>query len=58
MNWILVYVDTGQRSIAMINSVAMKVKQIIIPFTLQKLILDYLHSNHMGIEKMQLLVRG
>ena len=40
----------------MMNCVAVKGKCIIIPFTLQKQILDQLHSNHMWIEKMWLLV--
>ena len=43
--------------LAIINGVAMKGKQIITPFSLQKQMLDQLHSNHMGIEKMQLFVR-
>ena len=41
----------------MINGMAMKNKHIIIPLALQKQILDQFHNNHIGIEKMQLLVR-
>ena len=41
----------------MINSVTMKGKWIIIPFSLQGQILDKLHSNQMEIEKMWLLTR-
>ena len=40
---------------AMINGIAVKNKRIIIPFPLQKQILQQLHRNHMGIEKMRLL---
>ena len=42
---------------ALINSIAMKGSRIIIPLLLQRQILDQLHSNHMGIEKMRLLER-
>ena len=35
----------------MIDSIAMKGKQVIIPFILQNQILEQLHSNHIGIEK-------
>ena len=38
------------------DGIAMKGKIIIISFQLQKQILQKLHSNHMGIEKMRLLV--
>ena len=41
----------------MIDGMPIKGKFIIIPFALQKQILDQLHNNHMGIKKMQLLVR-
>ena len=41
----------------MIDSIAMKGRRIIIPFLLQKQVLKQKHSNHMGIEKMRLLVR-
>ena len=41
----------------MIDGVAMKGTQLIIPFSLQKNILDQLHSNHMGMEKRWLLAR-
>ena len=37
-----------RNDLAMTDGVAMKGKQIIIPFTLQKQILDQLHSSHMG----------
>ena len=40
----------------MIDGTVMKGKRIIIPFQLQKQILQQLHSNHMAIEKMKLLV--
>ena len=35
----------------MSDSTAMKDRRIIIPFLLQKQILEQLHTNHMGIEK-------
>ena len=38
------------------NSVVIRGKQIIIPFSLQKQILHQLHSKHMVIEKVQLLI--
>ena len=43
---------------AMIDGIVMKGKRIIIPFHLQKHILQQLHSNHLGIEKTRLLVHG
>ena len=39
----------------MINGIEMKGKRIIIPFQLQKQLLEQLHSNHMSIAKMRLL---
>ena len=42
----------------MIDNIAIKGKGIIIPFQLQKQILQGLHSSHMGIEKIRLLVCG
>ena len=41
--------------LAMIDGIAMKGKRIIILSLLQKQILQQLHSNHMGIEKMRFL---
>ena len=43
--------------LSMIAGNWMKVKGIIIPCLLQRQILEQLYSNHMGIEKMRLLVR-
>ena len=40
--------------LAMIDGIVMKGKRIIIPFLLQRQILNQLHNNHMGIEKMRL----
>ena len=39
----------------MIDGITMKGKRIIIPFLLQKQILQQLHSSHMCIENMRLL---
>ena len=39
----------------MFDNIAMKGKRLIIQFVLQKQILQQLHSNHTGIEKMRLL---
>ena len=39
----------------MIDGIAMEGRKIIIPFLLQKQVLQQFHSNHMGIEKMMLL---
>ena len=41
----------------MIDHVAVNTNEIIISFTLQKQILDQLHSNHIGIEKTLFLLR-
>ena len=41
--------------LAMIDDITMKDKRIIIPFLLQKQILQQLHSNCMSIEEMRLL---
>ena len=41
----------------MIDGIALKSKCIIVPSLLQKQILEHLHSNHMGIEKICLLIR-
>ena len=41
--------------LVMINGITMKGKRIIIPFLSQKQILQQLHSNYMGMEKMRLL---
>ena len=43
--------------IAIIDSIAMKNNLIIIPFSLQKQIIDQLHRNYIGIEMMWLLAR-
>ena len=40
----------------MIDVIVMKSKRVIIPFQLQKQILQQLHNNHVGIEKMRLPV--
>ena len=40
----------------MINGIAMKSKRIKIPFKLQKQVPQLLHSKHMGIEMMRLLL--
>ena len=40
--------------LAMTDGIAMKGKKIIIPFLLQKQILQQLYDNHMGIEKIAL----
>ena len=45
-----------RNELALIDYTAMKGKRIIIPFPLQKQILQQLHSNHMGIEKIRLLI--
>ena len=45
---------TGE--LAMIDIIAMKGRIIITGFLLQKQVLKQLHSNHMGFEKMRLLV--
>ena len=42
--------------LAIIDGITMKGKRIRIPFPLQKQILQQLHSNHMSIEKIRLLV--
>ena len=39
------------------DGIAMKSKHKIIPYPLQKQILEQLHSNHMGIEETWLLMR-
>ena len=44
------------KELAMMESIAMKGNWIIIPFQLQKWILQQLHSNNIGIEKMRILV--
>ena len=41
----------------MINGIAMKGRCIIIPFLLQQQILEKVHSNYMGIQKIRILVR-
>ena len=41
--------------LAMVDSIIMREKRVIIPFLLQKQILQQLHTNHMGIERMRLL---
>ena len=41
----------------MINEIVIKSQHIIIPYLLQRQILDQLHSNHMIIEKTHLLTR-
>ena len=46
-----------RHELAMIYDIAMKGKCIIIPCLLQMQILEQLHNNHMGNEKMHLLVR-
>ena len=46
-----------RHELAMINSNAMKSKCIIIPYLLQRQILEQLHSSHMGTEKTCLLTR-
>ena len=46
-----------RHQLAMTDAFAMKSKQIIIPYILQKQILEQLHSNQKGIEKMWLLAR-
>ena len=38
--------------LAMIDGTAMKSKRIIIPSSLQRIILEQLYSNHVGIDKM------
>ena len=43
--------------LAIIDGIAMMGRRIIIPFLLQRQILEQLHSNHMGIENARLLVR-
>ena len=40
-----------RHELAMIDNIALKGNQIIIPFTLQNQILEQLQSNHMGTEK-------
>ena len=45
-----------RHKLAMMDGIAMKCKCIIIPCPLQKQILEWLHSSHMGIEKAYLLV--
>ena len=42
--------------LAKIDEIVMKCKRLIIPFQLQKQVLQQLHGNHIGIEKMRLLV--
>ena len=46
-----------RHALGMIYGIAIKGKQIIISFLFQRKILRQLHSNHMGIKKMQLSVR-
>ena len=46
-----------RHELVMINGIAMKGKWIIIPYMLHKLIPQQLHSNHIGIEKVWLLVK-
>ena len=41
--------------LAVINSIMLKGRHIIIPNSLKQQVLDQLHINHMGIEKMKLL---
>ena len=41
-----------KRKLAIIDSITMKCNRIIIPFLLQKQILQQLYSNHIGTEKM------
>ena len=43
-----------RNDLAMTDGIVMKGKRLIIPFQLQKKILQHLHSSHMGIEKMWL----
>ena len=46
-----------KHELAMIDDIALKGKCIIIPYLLQRQILEQLHSNDMGTEKMCLLTR-
>ena len=41
--------------LAVINGIVLKGRHIIIPTSLRQQVLDQLHTNHMGIEKTQLL---
>ena len=41
--------------LAVINGIVLKGRHIIIPNSLKQQVLDQLHMNHMGIEKMKLL---
>ena len=46
-----------RNELAIIDGISMKGKTIIIPFQLHKQILLQWHNNHIGIEKMRLLVQ-
>ena len=46
-----------RHGLTIIDSIAMKGIWIIIPYLLQRQILEWVHSNHMGIEKTWLLTR-